>query len=84
MCKQRDYIIERRDIAALTWDAMFRSRRGAILADGGLFDSVTVWRPAEVGCSVALLTVVITRVCRKPWISSVSRKNKYIFNFGCL
>ena len=28
----------------------------------GLFDSVTVWRPAKVGCSVALLTVVITSV----------------------
>ena len=26
-----------------------------------LFDSVTVWRPAEVGCSVALLTVVIKK-----------------------
>ena len=43
---------------------MFRPRRAAILADGGLFDSVAVWRPAEVGCSVALLTVVLTRVCR--------------------
>ena len=51
--------IERRHIAALTWDAMFRSRRAAILADGGggVFDSVAVWRPAEVGCSVPLLTV---------------------------
>ncbi len=69
--------IERRHIAALTWDAMFRSRRAAILADGGggLFDSVAVWRPAEVGCSVPLLTVVITRVCRKSGISSVFRKN---------
>ena len=28
-----------------------RSRRAAILADGGLFDSVAVWRPAEVGFS---------------------------------
>ena len=66
---------------------MFRSRRAAILAvgGGGVFDSVTVWRPAEVGCSVALLTVVITRVCRKPGIFfSVSRKKIYIFNFGCL
>ena len=27
--------MERRHIAALTWDAMFRSRRTAILADGG-------------------------------------------------
>ena len=66
-------------MAALTWDAMFKSRRAAILADGGggggLFDSVAVWRPAEVGCSVPLLTVVITRVCRKSGISSVFRKN---------
>ena len=78
------YYRERRHITALTWDAMFRSR-GAILADGGgVFDSVTVWRPSEVGCSVAILTVVITRVCRKPGISSVSQKKKYIFNFGCL
>ena len=48
-------------MAALTWDAMFKSRRAAILADGGggLFDSVAVWRPTEVGCSVPLLTVVI-------------------------
>ena len=39
--------IERRHMAALTWDAMFKSRRAAILADGGgLFDSVVVWRPA--------------------------------------
>ena len=30
-------------MAALTWDAMFRSRRAAILADGGLFDSVAVY-----------------------------------------
>ena len=69
--------IERRHMAALTWDAMFRSRRAAILADGGggVFDSVAVWRPAEVGCSVPLLTVVITRVCRKSGISSVFRKN---------
>ena len=67
--------IERRHIAALTWEAMFKSRRAAILADGGLFDSVAVWRPAEVGCSVPLLTVVITRVCRKSGISSVFRKN---------
>ena len=58
-------------------DAMFRSRRAAILAGGGggLFDSVTLWRPAEVGCYVPLLTVVTTRVCRKPGISSVFRKN---------
>ena len=62
-------------MAALTWDAMIKSRRTAILADGGLFDSVAVWRPAEVGCSVPLLTVVITRVCRKSGISSVFRKN---------
>ena len=27
--------IERRHMAALTWDAMFKSRRAAILADGG-------------------------------------------------
>ena len=69
--------IERRHIAALTWDAMFRSRRAAILADGGggVFDSVAVWRAAEVGCFVPLLTVVITRVCRKSGISSVFRKN---------
>ena len=60
-------------MAALTWDAMFKSRRAAILADGGggLFDSVAVWRPVKVGCSVPLLTVVITRVCRKSGISSV-------------
>ena len=34
--------IGRRHMAALTWDAMFRSSRAAILADGGgvLFDSV--------------------------------------------
>ena len=62
-------------MAALTWDAMFRSRRAAILADGGLFNSVAVCRPPEVGCSVPLLTVVITRVCRKSGISSVFRKN---------
>ena len=65
-------------MAALTWDAMFKSRRAAIVADGGgggLFDSVAVWRPAEVGCSVPLLTVVITRVCRKSGVSSVFRKN---------
>ena len=64
-------------MAALTWDALFKSRRAAILADGGggLFDSVAVWRPAEVGCSVPLLTVVITRVCRKSGISCVFRKN---------
>ena len=36
---------------------------------------MAVWRPAEVGCSVPLLTVVITRVCRKSGISSVFRKN---------
>ena len=69
--------IERRHMAALTRDAMFKSRRAAILADGGggLFDSVAVWHPAEVGCSVTVLTVVITRVCRKSGISSVFRKN---------
>ena len=39
---------------------------------------VTLWRPAEVGCSVPLLTVVITRVCRKPGISSVFRKNNFL------
>ena len=27
--------IERRHMAALTWDAMFKSRRAAILAEGG-------------------------------------------------
>ena len=43
----------------------------------GVFDSVTVWRPAEVGCSVAILTIVITRVCSKPGISSVSRKKLF-------
>ena len=42
---------------------------------GGLFDSVAVWRPAEVGSSVPLLTVVITRVCRMSGISSVFRNN---------
>ena len=62
-------------MAALTWDTMFKSRRAAIQAEGGLFDSVAVWRPAELGCSVSLLTVVITRVCRKSGISSVFRKN---------
>ena len=40
---------------------------------------MTVWRPVEVGCSVALLTLAITRVCRKPGISSVSRKKKFWF-----
>ena len=78
MTYTREFRIERRHIAALTWDAMFRSRRAAILVDGGgggLFDSVPVWRPAAVGCSVPLLTVVITRVCRKSGISSVFRKN---------
>ena len=30
----REFRIERRHIAALTWDAMFRSMRAAILADG--------------------------------------------------
>ena len=57
---------------------MFRSRRAAILSGGGggLFHSVTVWRPAEVGCSVALLTVVITRVCRKQgFLPFPERKN---------
>ena len=63
-------------MAVLTWDEMFKSRRAAILADGGgVFDSVAVWLPAEVGCHVPLLTVVITRVCRKSGISSVFRKN---------
>ena len=38
---------------------------------------MTLWRPAEVGCSVALFTVVITRVYRKPGMSSVSRKKKF-------
>ena len=44
----REFRIERRHMAALTWDAMFRSRRAAILADGGggVFDSAAVWRPA--------------------------------------
>ena len=28
--------LERRHIAALTWDSMFRSRRAAILAGGGV------------------------------------------------
>ena len=32
----------------------------------------------EVGCSVPLLNVVITRVCRKSWISSVFRKNNVL------
>ena len=69
--------IEWRHMAALIWDAMFRSRRAAILAEGGggLFDSVAVWSPAKVGCSVPLLTVVITRVCRKSGITSVFRNN---------
>ena len=31
----REFRIERRHIAALTWEAMFRSRRAAILAGGG-------------------------------------------------
>ena len=31
----REFRIERCHIAALTWDAMFRSRRAAILAGGG-------------------------------------------------
>ena len=30
----RELRIDRRHIAALTWDAMFRSRRAAILAGG--------------------------------------------------
>ena len=47
--RSREFRIERRHIAALTRDAMFRPRRAAILADGGLFDSVAVWRPAEMG-----------------------------------
>ena len=74
----REFRIERRHIAALTWGAMFRSRSGAILAGGGggLFASKTVWRPAEVGCSVSLLTILITIVCRKPGISSVFRKKQ--------
>ena len=68
-------------MAALTWDAMFRSRRAAILADGGgVFESVAVWRSAEVGCSVPLLTVVITRVCRKSRISPFSERTMC----GCL
>ena len=33
----REFRIERRHIAALTWDAMFRSRRAAILAGEGGF-----------------------------------------------
>ncbi len=76
----REFRIERRHTAALTWDAMFTSRRAAILAGGGggFLYSVTLWRPAEVVCSVPLLTVVITRVCRKPWISSVFRKNNFL------
>ena len=48
-----------------------------------VFDPVTVWRPAEVGCSVALLTVVITRVYRKPGNSSVSER-KHIIIFSML
>ena len=47
----------------------------------GVFDSVTVWHPGEVGCSVPLLTVVVTKVCRKPGISSVFRKKKIYFRF---
>ena len=56
------------------------------LAGGGLFDSVTVWRSGAVcrPSSVPLLTVVITKVCRKPGITSVFRKKKYSFDFGCL
>ena len=45
------------------------------MGGGGVFDSVAVWRPAEVACSVPLLTDVITRVCRRPGISSVFRNN---------
>ena len=54
----REFRIERCNIAALTWDAMFRSRRAAILAGGGGYytsDTIIVCRPggpAEVGCSV--------------------------------
>ena len=66
---------------AFTWASMFRSRRSASLADGGGVDSMTVWRPAEVGWYVTRLTVAIKRVCRKPGISSISRKKIYIFNF---
>ena len=77
---RREFRITRRHIAALTWDAMFRLRRAAILAGGGggVLILVTLWRPAEGGCSVPLLTVVITRVCRKPGISSVFRKNNLL------
>ena len=35
--------IQRRHIAALTWDAMFMSRRAAILADGGGGGYLTRW-----------------------------------------
>ena len=35
--------IERRHMAALTWDAMFRSMREAILADGGGGGYLTRW-----------------------------------------
>ena len=35
--------IERRHMAALTWDAMFKSRRAAILADGGGGGYLTRW-----------------------------------------
>ena len=35
MLKPESLDIERRHMAALTWDAMFKSRRAAILADGG-------------------------------------------------
>ena len=45
--------------------AMLSSRTGEILAEGGILDEVTVWRPAEVGCSAPLLTVVITKSGQK-------------------
>ena len=44
----------------------------------GVLILVTLWRPAKVGCSVPLLTVVITIACRKPGISSVFRKNNLL------
>ena len=50
----------------------------------GLFDSVTVRRPAEVGCSVLPFTVVITRGCRKQRISPFFNNKKIIFDFGCI
>ena len=61
-------------MAALTWDAMFKSRRAAILADGGggLFDSVAVWRPAEVGCPVPLLTIAGSSKLFGTWAKMLS------------